>query len=695
MSQTNDRGPIPSPRTGFRRFISAGKRFALVWPLVCGGALAAGADQTAVSVTFGKDAKETGITTKVWSKPGGESVATHGGKTGLQTDLTKGAWGIWGDVSDAFIHDGVNHVKVSIEYWDQPAPADAEHAFKFYYDSAQRPLARAPMTFFTGSNTWKTASFVLENAKFAGREEGGADFKLFCTDADMCIRSITIEKIPEAVPTTALKVVPATAGLIEGEVKNLSVIYTPMYATDKFATWTSDNPAVATVNRLGQVTAVSAGKATITATNAESGPKATCAITVTAVPGTGVIAARNGAFLDTIGINSAISSRGENLAKTLECVKYVGFRWIRAGLGCTQDCIELNKATGVKFSLGFSGDINRFVRGAREFAAHKMLLAYEGPNEPNNWGLTYQDVKGGGGDSWVPVLKLQRDFYAAVKSDPVLCNYPVWHLTEGGAEVDNVGAQLLFVPKGANIAMPDGTQFADYACVHNYCSHPSWQGLHDDQTWLSSDPTPDCPVDGLWKEFGVTWAKKYQGYSGADLQSLPRVTTETGMTIDGTWTEEIQARLYLGVYLSQFKQGWSWTSIYILRDRVDEGGNQTFGFYRPDYTPRKSAVYLHNLTTILADTGSIAVPGRLNYTIPNRPAAVHDLLLQKSDGKFCLVVWGERYVSKPESVTINLGGKIKTVTLFDPTVGTDAMQTLNDVDAVTVTLGTNPVVIEL
>jgi len=29
---------------------------------------------------------------------------------------------------------------------------------------------------------------------------------------------------------------------------------------------------------------------------------------------------------------------------------------------------------------------------------------------------------------------------------------------------------------------------------------------------------------------------------------------------------------------------------------VDEGGNQQFGFFRPDYTPRKAATYLHNLT---------------------------------------------------------------------------------------------------
>ena len=53
-------------------------------------------------------------------------------------------------------------------------------------------------------------------------------------------------------------------------------------------------------------------------------------------------------------------------------------------------------------------------------------------------------------------------------------------------------------------------------------------------------------------------------------------------------------------------------------------------------------MYLHNLTTILADPGAVETPGRLNYSIDGQPTTVHDLLLQKSDGTFFLVVWDER-----------------------------------------------------
>jgi hypothetical protein len=57
----------------------------------------------------------------------------------------------------------------------------------------------------------------------------------------------------------------------------------------------------------------------------------------------------------------------------------------------------------------------------------------------------------------------------------------------------------------------------------------------------------------------------------------------------------------MNLYLAQFRRGYAHTSVYLLRDRTDEDGNQSFGFYQADYSPRKAAIYLHNLTTIPAD----------------------------------------------------------------------------------------------
>jgi hypothetical protein len=360
--------------------------------------------------------------------------------------------------------------------------------------------------------------------------------------------------------------------------------------------------------------------------------------------------------------------------------------------------IDLHKQTGVRFSWspGSGGsDVAKLIDTARQMAAAGALLAFEGPNEPNNWGVTYQGQAGGGhAPSWLPVAKLQSDLYKAVKSDPVLKGYPVWGISENGAETDNVGLQFLTIPKGADCLMPDGTKYADYANVHNYIYHPNSPGLDDNKTWNAADPTSACKVDGLYGEYGLTWAHHYPGYSAADLLTLPRVTTETGTTIGGVVTEDIQALNLLSMYLDQFKRGWSYTSVYLLRDRSDEAGNQKFGFYKTDYTPRKAAVYLHNLTTILADRGSQSKPGRLAYSIPNEPATVHDMLLQKSDGTFDLAVWDEQ-VSGTSDVTVNLGGTHALVEVYDPTIGTAPVQTLRNTKSLTLTLSNHPDIIAI
>ena len=405
-------------------------------------------------------------------------------------------------------------------------------------------------------------------------------------------------------------------------------------------------------------------------------------------------------FLNSIGVNSAISKRGESLDKTIALMKYTGIRWIRAGYEGDipdADFIKLHKETGVRFSYGLlSGgtDVNRLLAGARKLDAVGALLAFEGSNEPNNWGFKYKDVEGGKNLSWLPIAQLQKDLYQAVKSDAILKKYPVWDLCENGAQTDNVGLQFLEIPTGAGTLMADGTKYADFATCHNYFSHPSHPGLYDNQTWNAADPGPLCKVDGLYGNYGKTWRGKHQGYTEKELLSLPRVTTETGVTLTDEINEEKQARLYLNLYLSQFKRNWSYTAVYLLRDRVDEAGNQTFGFYRPDYSPRKSVMYLHNLTTILADKSSKFKTEELSFEITNQPETVHHLLLQKSNGKFELVVWGEK-AKGAEAIEIKLGKVHPLVKVYNPTKGIAAVQTLSNVSAVQITTSDHPFVIEI
>lgn len=406
-------------------------------------------------------------------------------------------------------------------------------------------------------------------------------------------------------------------------------------------------------------------------------------------------------FLNSIGVNSAVSRRGEQLTNTIDCARSLGFRWIRAGYEGglpVADLIEIHRQTGVRFSYGLmSGgrDIARLLDGARQLASAGALLAIEGNNEPNNWGLTYEGKRGGGTNTWMSVAALQQDLYRAVKSDPLLKDYPVWSLSENGAESDNVGLQFLSVPGGEGILVPEGTRYADYANCHNYVTHPGWSGLHDNQAWVASDPTSACRVDGLFGNYGKTWRRHFTGYSETELVALPRVTTETGVTIGGPITEEVQACLYLTLYLDQFKRGWKHTAVYLLRDRSDEGGNQTFGFYKPDYTPRLAATYLHALTTILSDTPWTSPPRTLDYTISQQSATVHDLLLERKEGGFDLVIWDERFTGGTDPIKVGLNNAPASVAIYDPTKSSSPIRRFPAVASVSLTLSNHPVVLEI
>lgn len=280
-------------------------------------------------------------------------------------------------------------------------------------------------------------------------------------------------------------------------------------------------------------------------------------------------------FLNSLGANSAVSRRGERLEDTVKSVQYLGLRWIRSGYESripVSDLIELHRRTGVRFSYGLlSGgtDIEPLLEGARQLAEAGALLAIEGNNEPNNWGVTYQGERGGRNETWLPVATLQRDLYQAVKSDPLLKDIPVWSLTENGAQTDNVGLQFLTIPPGAGTLMRDGTRYADFANCHNY------------------------------------------------------------------------------------------------------------------------------VTTILTDEGAVAMPGQLEYSITPQPPTVHDLLLQKSDGRFELIVWNERFTGGSDTVTVKFGSPSRSVTLFDPTAGVSAIRQLRDVNSVALTLSDHPAVLEI
>ena len=115
----------------------------------------------------------------------------------------------------------------------------------------------------------------------------------------------TITGKTNVIPATGITLDKTTAELTEGETLTLTATVTPENATDKTVAWTSSDETVATVKD-GVVTALKAGKATITAKSGEV--SATCEITVNAkvIPATGI----------TLDKTTAELTEGETLTLT-------------------------------------------------------------------------------------------------------------------------------------------------------------------------------------------------------------------------------------------------------------------------------------------------------------------------------------------------------------------------------------------
>ena len=124
-------------------------------------------------------------------------------------------------------------------------------------------------------------------------------------------------------------------------------------------------------------------------------------------------------------------------------------------------------------------------------------------------------------------------------------------------------------------------------------------------------------------------------------------------------------------------------------------------------SPKLAATAIHNLTSILADPGSTSAftPGSLTYAVANLPTAGNQLLLEKSNGNFDLVLWSEAQIWNPNTAseivaptatsTVQFGQTQKVVLVFDPLTGTAPIAAYLNTQSVQVTLADHPLVIEV
>ncbi len=138
-----------------------------------------------------------------------------------------------------------------------------------------------------GKEVAETVKIALKNNIFSM-----ANAKEYALENSEC--TVTTERAP----VEEITLDRTELSMHEGETQTLSATVLPAYASVKDLEWSSNNMSVATVSADGVVSAVGIGSAVITASAIDgSGVKATCMVTVTEVPVSGISLNKTTAYL--------------------------------------------------------------------------------------------------------------------------------------------------------------------------------------------------------------------------------------------------------------------------------------------------------------------------------------------------------------------------------------------------------------
>jgi hypothetical protein len=465
---------------------------------------------------------------------------------------------------------------------------------------------------------------------------------------------------------------------------------------------------------------------TVVATNGVgSSIQVTSSPTAAVIPA-GATASRVFDMLKILGVSGhAADYAGLNGATTANIVadaQYLGISIWRDGISPTSNYPIYSalftagiKMIGLPFPSG--GDVPiadwiSFARQQQTAVGVGSFFALEGPNEPANFGFTYNGVPGGGGNSWASVAAWTHDWYTAVKADSLIgtsgSNVFVLSPSLIGGEVGNYGMQYCtVVPPGppSGVLSAAGTQFADGYNMHLY---PMFQGHAQ-----TIDPAGDAINGQLSGDLVSTFANHFPGLSLPAAQALTRGSTEFGYQVgtpspSGTIVDIVTAgKCILNALLNLWSEGMISCVIYTFYEDAPDGG-AGFGLLNGPGNPKTSGVYLHNLTTILNDSGATKAtftPTAANFTLSGMPATAQSQLFEKSNGAFEIVIWnkvsswnftaGAPITVAPTTVTVNFSVSQSVVNTYDPTVQATPIATANNVGSVNVALRDYPMIVEL
>ena len=373
------------------------------------------------------------------------------------------------------------------------------------------------------------------------------------------------------------------------------------------------------------------------------------------------------AFLDSLAVNTHMDQYESDVTKVYDKLNYLGVRTIRdhyAEDGRLRDSYAYLAQRGIRFDMvHYSSNFDVLVRDAGIMASmpNDALIAVEGPNEINNFPFTCDGStwQGGWPNNNGPAAQcFMQNYFDRIKGDSRFGGVSVYNLT-GGTSVGDPDRYGLLSLSGR----------ADFGNIHPYPS------------------ASEQPRGALLRELGSDYLT---------VTPSRAVITESGYSTSEI-SQRAQAIYYLNLYLDAFQTGFNKTYIYELTDNDRE----THGFYAATDEPKASATALHNLTTILADSGPPR-EGTLEYSLTDMPKEVHSLAMQRSDGGFDLVLWDERPIwngadIQPEPAMVNIAFKhaLSQVLVYKPLGGVDPVHRLSGTSSMSLELSGEPLVLKL
>ncbi len=341
----------------------------------------------------------------------------------------------------------------------------------------------------------------------------------------------------------------------------------------------------------------------------------------TSVSATSEKARRAYSFVNSMGINTHLYYNDTTYyQKYQEVVKpkllELGVRHIRDGgtrnLNGYLDRLKELKNNGIGATLIFDprgGTPEQGLALVKELG--NVVEAVEGPNE--------YDLSGE--SNWVQILRQYTErLYQLIKNDSQTRPIPVY------------GPAL--TSEEAYSALGNISSFVNYGVLHNYFSN-----RHPGNTGWGANGYGSIP-------YGISLSNKY-------APGKPVITTETGYhnainTKEGHLAvpENVAQKYIPRMFLEQFNQGIKRTFGYELIDLYDNPKRDisglNFGLLRNNGEAKPAFLSLKALIQLLKDpSGSKFYPSTLNYSLTGDTNNVHHTLLQKSNGKFYLVLWQE------------------------------------------------------